>query len=136
MFFKLKETSPPTHRIDTLVGANAKIDGDIAFRGGLRIDGAVKGNVAVSYEDGGVLCVGEQGSIVGDVRVNDLILDGAIEGTVFATGRVEIRSAGRIHGDVHAGVIEIHGGAVVDGRIISSDKKADQGGRLLQHNPS
>lgn len=126
MFFKHKESSSQTHHIDTLVGANAAIVGDVAFRGGLRIDGTVEGNVSVSFAEAGCLCVGERGSIHGDVRVTDLILDGAVVGSVFATGRVEIHASGRIQGDVHAGIIEIHAGAVIDGRIISNDGKADE----------
>lgn len=131
MFFKNKESNSPSHQIDTLIGANASIVGDIGFRGGLRVDGSVVGNVAVSYAECGSLCVGERGTIQGDLRVTDLILDGAIVGSVFATGRVEIRSTGKIRGDVHAETIEIHAGAVMDGRITSHECKAD-GNRLLE----
>ena len=42
--FRTNQTKP-TGRIDTLVGAGSRIDGDIHFVGGLRIDGSVKGSV-------------------------------------------------------------------------------------------
>ena len=43
----------PSGRVDTLIGAGSKVDGDICFTGGLRIDGLVKGDV--SADDGGTV---------------------------------------------------------------------------------
>ena len=45
MFLKKDKSSKPQSRIDSLIGAGTKIEGDVTFVGGLRVDGEIKGNV-------------------------------------------------------------------------------------------
>ena len=40
------KTSKPQNRIDSLIGANTRIEGTVIFSGGLRVDGMVRGNVS------------------------------------------------------------------------------------------
>ena len=41
-----KTTSKPQNRIDSLIGVTTRIEGNVIFSGGLRVDGMVRGNVA------------------------------------------------------------------------------------------
>jgi len=113
-----KRGDPLQERIDCLIGADASIQGDLVFTGGLRIDGRITGDVAVARIDAGTLTIGDQGCIEGDVRVSDVIVYGEIRGTVYATGLVDVRPNARIWGDVHYGSLEMQAGALIEGHLI------------------
>jgi cytoskeletal protein CcmA (bactofilin family) len=103
--------------IDSLVGISARIEGDLMFTGGLRIDGEVHGNVIAGEAADSVLIVSEHARIEGEVRCANLVVNGYIAGTVYATELLELQPKGRIHGDVHYKLLEMHGGALVTGKL-------------------
>ena len=49
--FGRKKKNQLHHHIDTLIGANTKISGDIHFTGGLRIDGHITGNIFATDDE-------------------------------------------------------------------------------------
>jgi cytoskeletal protein CcmA (bactofilin family) len=59
MFGAKRSTSPskPQSRIDCLIGAGTRIEGNIAFTGGLRVDGQVKGNIVAEEGKPGTLVI-------------------------------------------------------------------------------
>jgi cytoskeletal protein CcmA (bactofilin family) len=104
--------------IDSLIGISARIEGDLVFSGGLRIDGEVHGNViAGDAAADSVLIVSEHARIEGEVRCANLVVNGYIAGTVRSTELLELQPKGRIHGDVHYRLLEMHGGALVTGKL-------------------
>ena len=103
--------------IDSLIGIAARIEGDLCFSGGLRIDGEVHGNVIASEEPDSVLIVSEHARIEGEVRCANLVVNGYIAGSVHSTELLELQPKGRIHGDVHYKLLEMHGGALVTGKL-------------------
>jgi cytoskeletal protein CcmA (bactofilin family) len=121
----------PEKRIDCLIGASTSIDGDIVFSGGLRIDGRVHGNVAASDGESGTLVVSEQAQVEGEIRVSHAVINGTVLGPVHASEYVELQSKANVTGDVHYRAIEIHLGAVVQGRLShESETKSDKVVRL------
>ncbi len=113
-----KTDDPLQERIDCLIGADVTITGDLVFAGGLRIDGRVNGVVAVSDVQAGTLVIGDQGCVQGDVRVSHVIIYGRIEGTVYATGLVDLRANACIAGDVFYGALEMQAGAAIEGQLV------------------
>jgi cytoskeletal protein CcmA (bactofilin family) len=106
-------------RIDSLIGTGTRIEGSVIFSGGLRIDGEVKGDVRlVEGEGGGTLVVSEQARIEGEVRVGHLVVNGTIVGPVHTTELIELQPRSRVSGDVHYTAIEMHLGAIVEGRLV------------------
>lgn len=104
--------------IDSLIGASTTIEGNIRFKGGLRIDGQVKGNVVGDKDDGAtMLVISGQARIEGEVRVAHLIVDGEIVGPVYCSELLELQPKARITGDVHYKALEMHGGALVSGKL-------------------
>jgi len=103
--------------IDTLVGISARIEGDLCFTGGLRIDGEVHGNVIASDSTENVLIISEHARVEGDVRCATLIVNGYIAGQVYAAELLELQPKGRIVGDVHYKMLEMHSGAMVTGSL-------------------
>ena len=114
-----KKPSKPQSRIDSLIGTGTRIEGNITFSGGLRIDGEVVGNVTASSEDQpSTLVVSEHAQITGDIRVSHLVVNGMITGPLYASEFVELQSHSRVTGDVHYKTLEIQLGAMVDGRLV------------------
>lgn len=103
--------------IDSLVGISARIEGNLCFTGGLRIDGEVHGDVIGGDSSENVLIVSEHARIEGDVHCATLIVEGYIAGDVFATELLELQPKGRIIGNVHYKKLEMHSGATVAGTL-------------------
>jgi cytoskeletal protein CcmA (bactofilin family) len=61
--------------------------------------------------------VSEHARIEGEVRCANLVVNGYIAGTVRSTELLELQPKGRIHGDVHYRLLEMHGGALVTGKL-------------------
>ncbi|MGH8142578.1 MAG: bactofilin family protein [Steroidobacteraceae bacterium] len=113
--FKRREK---THtRIDTLIGRNASIQGDIDFSGGLHVDGRVAGSVRAASEHG-ALSVSEDGVIEGSVAAPHVVLNGRVHGDIYGTERVVLGSKAKVHGNVHYGVIEMALGAQISGKLV------------------
>lgn len=105
-------------RIDTVVGRQTQLEGDIRFSGGLHVDGTIKGNVIAEAGSDAVLTVSEQGSIEGEVRVPNLVLNGSVIGDVYVSERVELASHAKVAGNVFYNLIEMAMGAEVNGNLV------------------
>jgi cytoskeletal protein CcmA (bactofilin family) len=115
MFGRRKQTST---RIDTLLGKTANLNGDLEFSGGLHLDGRVNGNVRGTADDGGALSVSESGFIEGNVEVTSIVMNGTVNGDMYARERLVLGGKARVNGNVHYGVIEMAPGAVITGKLI------------------
>ena len=85
----------PQNRIDSLIGEETSIDGDVQFVGGLRVDGCIRGNVTAVGDKPATLVVSEKAVIEGAIRVAHLIVNGRIHGPVHTTHFIE--QIGRAH---------------------------------------
>ncbi len=117
-------------KVSTVIGHGTVITGDVEFSGGLHLDGAVKGNVSGDTESGSTLTVSEQGAVEGDVRVENLILNGTVIGDVYANERVELAANARVSGTVYYRLLEMAMGAEVNGKLVHSE---EQEPRMLAH---
>ncbi len=104
--------------IDTLIGSNTAITGDIHFAGGLRVDGRVCGSVVAAGESLSMLVLSEQGVIEGKVRVTHMVVNGTVKGPIYVEQELELQSHARIMGDIHYRSVKIHQGASVEGKMI------------------
>lgn len=119
--------------MDTLVGSNTRIVGDVHFEGGLHVDGEVEGNVHAA-EPHSALSLSERGRIVGEVHVPDVMLNGLVEGDVHATGNLELGARARVEGDVYYNMIRMEAGATVNGKLVH--KPASKEPLQLRHDNS
>ena len=116
-------------RIDSLVGAGTRVEGNIIFSGGLRIDGEVRGNVVVEKGQSGTLVISEQARVEGEISVSHLVINGTVVGPVHVAEFLELQPSARVSGDVEYVGLEMQQGAVVQGRLIhSANQKAETGG--------
>ena len=113
-----KKLTKPQSRIDSLIGVSTRIEGNVVFSGGLRVDGEIRGNVRTAEGETGTLVVSEQARIEGEIRVSHLVVNGTLVGPVHASDFLELQPRSRVSGDVHYTSLEMHLGAVVDGRLV------------------
>jgi len=104
--------------VETLIGQNTEIAGDVYFSGGLHIDGVIKGNVIAKEGSSSVLRLSEHGRIEGEVRVPTINLNGCVTGDVHASQGVELASNARVNGNVYYQLIEMAMGAEVNGNLL------------------
>ena len=118
--------SKPKNRIDSLIGAESKVDGNISFSGGLRVDGEVNGNIIATPGQPSMLVLSEHGRINGEISVTHLVINGMVDGPVRAADHLELQSKARVTGNVHYKTLEIQLGAVVEGRLIHLSEAASE----------
>lgn len=104
--------------IQTLIGENTRIEGDLHFVGGCHIDGQVNGSVTVDNDPDGFLSVSEHGCVKGNVSVPRVALSGTVEGDLVVTEKAELGPTARVIGNVHYNLIEIAAGAEINGKLI------------------
>ena len=115
MFGKKKIKSA---QIDTLIGKNTVVKGDVHYRGGLHIEGKVQGNLIAENSDKTVLIVSEKGCVEGDVKGPVIILNGRIDGNVYSTATLEMARHAKVKGNVYYNLLEMEVGAKVNGSLI------------------
>jgi cytoskeletal protein CcmA (bactofilin family) len=116
LFFK--KANKIDSRIDTLVGADTRIEGDMHFSGGLRVDGAIRGNVTEPTDTPSTLILSEHGKIEGAVTAAKIVLNGKVVGPVKSNQFIELQTKARITGDLYYKSLEMHTGAVIEGKLI------------------
>ena len=104
--------------VETLVGPNSKIHGDVHFEGGCHIDGVVRGNVTADPDTESALSISDIGSVEGGVTVPYVVLNGIVKGDVFASQRVELGPTARVTGNVYYNLIEMAIGAEINGKLV------------------
>src|SRR5487761_2574484 len=95
-----KKASKPQGRIDSLIGAATKIEGNVTFSGGLRVDGEIKGNVLASGDQPSTLVISEHACIEGEISVSHMVLNGTVIGPVSSSEFLELQSHARVTGDL------------------------------------
>lgn len=116
----LRKKTLANGKIDTLIGQGTEITGDVRFSGGLHVDGVVKGNVIATGDGNSVLMLSEHGRIEGEVRVSNVVLNGAVTGDVYAEERIELAPQARVNGNVYYNLLEMAMGAAVNGSLVHS----------------
>jgi len=104
--------------VETIVGPNTEINGDIQFDGWLHVDGAVNGNLTADPDSNSYLSISENASVDGGVTVPNVQLDGIVRGDVFASQRVKLGPTARVIGNVYYNLIEMAIGAEINGKLV------------------
>lgn len=119
-------------KLDSLIGQQTELHGDIRFSGGLHVDGTIKGNVISEAETSSVLTLSSHGTIEGEVKVPNVVLNGVVVGDVYASGHIELASNARVTGNVYYSLIEMAMGAEVNGNLVHCGEELESPLRLPQ----
>ncbi|TAK12695.1 MAG: polymer-forming cytoskeletal protein [Anaerolineae bacterium] len=124
MFRRRDEAQPqtpataPAERITSVLGDGVVVHGKITGRGGVRIEGAFEGEIALN----GMLVVGTTGRVTcPHLQAQTVIVAGALRGDITAE-KVEIRSTGRVWGNVVTVAFSTEEGAYLRGQIQMEDR--------------
>ena len=109
-----KQAQPP---IKSLIAQGSRIDGNITFTDGLRVDGEVVGDIRAGTEQSSILVISEAAVVLGEIHAAHVIISGTVRGPVHAQHLLELQPKARIEGDVYYKAIEMHLGAVVAGQL-------------------
>lgn len=118
-----KKKQPP---IKSLIAADSRIDGNISFADGLRVDGEVVGNIYAKSDLASILVISETASVTGEVHADHIIINGALNGPVHARVMLELQPKARIQGDVHYTSLEMHQGAIIAGQLHPSVGRVEE----------
>jgi len=110
---KTKKAAPmaPVSKIETVIGPNAHVRGDIQSDGGVRIEGILEGNIDIT----GNLVIGEGAKLIAEINANNISISGAVKGNVSGN-RVEILETGRVWGDLTINSLLLNEGAYLRGQ--------------------
>lgn len=105
----------------SMLAAGITVFGDIETDGTLRIDGRLEGSVRRA----GMVLLGTDAVVRGNVAAREVVVGGSIEGNLSAADRVELQATAMVTGDIDAGAILVHEGGVVRGRLGIKSRNID-----------
>ena len=112
------EIHEATERVDSILGSGVAWQGTLTGTGGIRIDGAFDGEIALR----GLVVIGEQGRVTSEhIRAATVIVAGSVKGDITA-GKVEITRTGRVWGDVVTTSFSTEEGAFLRGKITMEEQ--------------
>jgi cytoskeletal protein CcmA (bactofilin family) len=121
MFRKTPPPSPvvaqPVERVTSVLGNGINWQGNLRGSGGIRIEGTFEGDITLK----GMVVVGETGRVTCEnLRANTIIVAGLVRGNITSE-KLEIRSTGRVWGDVVTVAFATEEGAFLRGQVRMED---------------
>jgi cytoskeletal protein CcmA (bactofilin family) len=101
-----------TDKLESFLGVNSNFNGELNVKGTLRVDGRVEGQLGADY-----MILSESGAVKGAIKAKKIIIGGKIEGNVYAQELVEIRSQGRVLGDIFTAKLAVTEGGELNGKV-------------------
>jgi len=103
--------SPSKEEISAYLGKETVFEGKMTFEGIFRLDGKFVGEIFES----GTLIVGETALIKGKIGLQTIIINGTVEGEIYAKMRVEIHPTGKVYGSLFTPILTINEGGILEG---------------------
>ena len=97
----------------SIIGPGMTIVGDIISDGTVRVEGVVEGSITA----GKAIVIGRGGSVRGDVRTQDAVIAGTLDGTLMAESRLEVQASAVLNCTVRARLVQLEEGAVLNGSV-------------------
>jgi len=107
------DTSGPAETVISIIGPGMTIVGDCETDGTIRVEGTIEGSITA----GKAVVIGKEGVVKGDVRTQDAVISGRLEGSLFAESRLELQATCQIDGEVHTRRMQLEEGAVLNGTV-------------------
>lgn len=97
-------------QMETIIGMESTVRGELSITGTVRIDGTVEGDIAADF-----VVVGETGRIQGNIRSRGTVVGGRIDGNVDSSETVELKNSARVFGEIRTANLVMSEGALFDG---------------------
>jgi cytoskeletal protein CcmA (bactofilin family) len=111
-------SSDSLESFDTLIGAATKIQGRMVVNKSIRLDGTIEGSIESSNETQVTVAIGHTGLVHGDVRAHRVLVNGQVDGNIYAREKCELHETSRVKGDIHYGLLGIEHGAEILGLMV------------------
>lgn len=119
--FSNKDKTAASH-CDTLISQKTEIVGDVKFKGGLQVEGVIKGNLIAEPGSGAVVRIADSGRVEGQINAPNVVVNGAVVGDIYAGEYIELAKKARVQGDVYYYMMEMVLGSEVNGKLIHQGK--------------
>lgn len=103
--------------IKSLIAHGTRIDGDMHFGDGLRVDGEVYGTIHANPDSESLLVISEGAVVEGGVKADHVIINGTVKGPVEARELLELQPRARVEGEVQYAALEMQNGATLLGQL-------------------
>ena len=127
IFDKIQDTTAAVTSSDkntTSIGENCTIDGDITFDKTIEIHGKITGTVRIAENcTTAMLIIKKNGIVEGDVYGDEVVIEGEVIGNVTGKKKITIKSSSFVSGNVYYDILDMNGGATVNGNLIRNKGK-------------
>jgi cytoskeletal protein CcmA (bactofilin family) len=106
-----------TQNLDTIIGQNTTVKGDLVFSGMMHLMGTVEGSIN-STSDSDTLIISDSGQLNGTLKTGNLNINGTVEGDITVSGKMEVAANARINGNIYYVNIEMETGSQINGKLI------------------
>lgn len=104
----------------SIISAGMRITGDVETPGVLKVDGEINGSITGARQ----VLLGVGGTVRGNVAGGEVVIGGAVEGSVAAADRLELQSTATVTGDIETKSIVVVEGARINGQVRMSSGSA------------
>ena len=111
-------SSDSVESFDTLIGAATKIQGRMVVNKSIRLDGIIEGSIESSTDNQVTVAIGHTGLVHGDVRAHRVLVNGQVDGNIYAREKCELHETSKVKGDIHYGLLGIEHGAEILGLMV------------------
>lgn len=120
LFNKTKKmnSSDSQESFDTLIGTATRIEGRMVVNKSIRLDGTIEGSIESSNENQVTVAIGHTGLVHGDVRAHRVLVNGQVDGNIYAREKCELLETSKVKGDIHYGLLGIEHGAEILGLMV------------------
>lgn len=120
LFNKTKKmnSSDSQESFDTLIGSATRIEGRMVVNKSIRLDGTIEGSIESSNENQVTVAIGHTGLVHGDVRAHRVLVNGQVDGNIYAREKCELHETSKVKGDIHYGLLGIEHGAEILGLMV------------------
>lgn len=99
-------------RLSGFVGHGTTLTGETEFNAMLRVDGHLIGSVS---SDSGTLIIGTNGQVDANITVAAAMINGAVNGDIFASEKLQLGRTARVLGNIHSPRLIVEEGAILEG---------------------
>jgi cytoskeletal protein CcmA (bactofilin family) len=103
---------------DTLIGSATRIEGRMVVNKSIRLDGTIEGSIESSSDTQVTVAIGHSGLVHGDVRAHRVLVNGQVDGNIYAREKCELLETSKVKGDIHYGLLGIEHGAEILGLMV------------------
>ena len=124
---KITATTATGNKNSTVIGENCVIEGDVTFEKTIEVHGKIIGTLKIAENcTSASLIIKKTGIVEGDVYGSDVMIEGEVVGNVSGKKEIKIENSAFISGNVYYDILDVQGGATINGNLIRNKGKEPQ----------